>query len=279
MRAKSPADEAGSRASVDEVAIVEGIAAGPLLHVGDDEGEVGDVAGYAGVGVQAHHRAHGRGGLGVGVERGGDLFADGGGVVVKQRHGDERTEQVGEVVVEGRALGEAAIEGFKGGGDGAAEVESADVGLGVELERDHGERAAHGSASDVGFCWVAVSVVEVVAQGLGFRVGLRERPAGLRVGALDDGVVAFEEGELLRAELFRGVEGDTVLGVAVVEDHQRVVPGVRHIDAVLRAFQHANFGGAEGRGEDVGRDLGLFFLCEGRDGAQKYAERHSRKAA
>ena len=75
----------GVGSGVEVVAVVEGIAAGAVLHVCDDEGEVGDVGGDAGVGVQRHERTKVGGGGWVDTQGSGDFFADGGGVLVVGR--------------------------------------------------------------------------------------------------------------------------------------------------------------------------------------------------
>ena len=168
--------------------------------------------------MKAHERAHGRGALRILAERCGDAFTLGAVGLEVAGNGDERRHYAGEVVVEGGPHGEAVIEGFGGGANGAAEVETADVGLRVELERDHDEGSAHRGADDVGFARRAEAFAEVLTQGFGLRVGLREGPAGLRIGALNDGVVALKERLLVAGQALSDVEGDGLLSIAVVVD-------------------------------------------------------------
>jgi len=241
-------------AVVDVVAIVEGIAAAAALHVADDEGPVCDVVGEVEVGVEAGEIAHEGCGCGVAAEGGEDFVAVRDGIFKVCGNGDEGRHDVGEVEVECGAHGEAMAEGFVGGTDGAAEVEAAEVGFGVELEGDGDELAAHGAAGDVSFERLAVLADEVAAEGFGFWVSLFECPAGFRVGTLCDSVAAFEEGLLLAGEALGDVEGCWPESVAVIEDDERVVPVSGDVDAVFGAIEHANFGEACG---------GLKNLCVG----------------
>ena len=168
-------------------------------------------------------------------------------VVKDGRRGEQRRQQVGKVVIEGGAQGEAPFEGLKGRPDGAADVQPASVWFGIEFERNGGQQAAHRKAHGIGVVRLAVLFDEVAAQRLGLRVGLLQRPSGLRVGALHHGEVTVEEGLLLTDEPLGDVEGRRVLRVAVIEDHQRVVPVLGDVDAVGCAVQQADLGDARGR--------------------------------
>jgi hypothetical protein len=150
-------------------------------------------------------------------------------------------------------------EGFVGGADGATEIEAAVVGLGVDLHGDCDELTAHGAAGGIGEARLAVLLHEVTAQSFGFGEGLFEGPTGLGVSALDDGVVAIEEGFLLADEVLGDVEAIGAEGVAVIEDDEGVVPVVGNVDAVRSAGEEADFGEACGRFEDVGG--GGFLVC------------------
>jgi hypothetical protein len=71
----------GIGAGVDMVSIVEGVAAGALLEIADNECPVRDVMGEVGVGVQASEVAHEGCSGGVGAKGCQDFVAIGGGVL------------------------------------------------------------------------------------------------------------------------------------------------------------------------------------------------------
>jgi len=83
------------------------------------------------------------------------------------------------------------------GTDGTAKIEPAKVRFGIEFEGDGDELAAHGVAGDERLAGSAVFPHEISAQRFGLGVSLLQRPSSLRISALDDGVVALEEGLLL----------------------------------------------------------------------------------
>jgi hypothetical protein len=91
---------------------------------------------------------------------------------------------------------------------------------------------------------LAVSFEEVDAQGFGFRRGLLNCPAALRVGALDDGKVAVEEGLQRAIDVVRGFEAVGVQRIAMEIDDERVVPFGGYIDAIRHAAEQADFDGA-----------------------------------
>ena len=127
--------------------------------------------------------------------------------------------------------------------------ETADVGLGVELEGDHDQSSAHRAAYDVGLARCTEALAEVLTQGLSLGIGLRESPPGLRIGALNDGVVTLEERLLVACEALSDVEGDRLLRVAVIVDDEFVVPVVRNIDAVGCAVESSDLSESQRRPE------------------------------
>ena len=254
----------GVGAGVEEVAVVKGIAAGAALKVTDDVGEVDDGGGDLAIGVEAHEVAQGGGVRGVGREGGFNALAEGDGLFVVGGDGDERGHEAGEVEVEGGAPGETALEGEVGGADGAAEVEAAEVGAGVEFERRGDEGSAHGSACDVRLDRpgvlargrTGVLLHEVEAKLFGFGIGFGESPARGRVGGLDDGIAAFVEGFGLLVEGCGGVVDEGALGVAVEVDDEAAIPGAGDIDAVGHAVEGTGLDQAGGGVDDVGFGVG-----------------------
>ena len=119
-----------------------------------------------------------------------------------------------------------------------------------------------------------VFLEEVLAQVLGFGVGLGQRPAGGAVGGLDDGVAPVEDGLGLLVERSVGAVGEGSLGVAVEVDNEGaagvVEPGGGDVDAVGCAVDGADLDRSGGRGDDDGVGIGFgsgFIARRGRQGA------------
>ena len=231
-------------ALVDKVPVIKRIAASPLLHIFDDERPVRDVVRQVRVGVQARQVAHGGRGGRIGTQRVEHLVAVGNRVLEVRRDRHQRRHDPGKVVVERSAHREAVIEVHVGWANRAAQVEAAQVGLGIELQRDRDQLAAHGAAGHVGLDGLPILLDEVASQRVGLRIGLLQRPSRPRVGALNDGIMALEEWLLLANEPLGDVKADRLQRIPVIEDHQRMVPVRRHVDAIGGAVEQADLGDA-----------------------------------
>ncbi len=128
--------------------------------------------------------------------------------------------------------------------DRAAQIEPAQVGLGIDLQRDRDQLAAHRATGNVGLDGLAILLDEVAPQRVGLRIGLLQRPSGPRESALNDGVMPLEE-RLLLADQPRGnVIADRLERIPVIKDHQRMVPVQRYVDAIGGAVEQADLSDA-----------------------------------